>query len=293
MYPREFEYASPTSVKEVVSLLDEFGSQAKLLAGGQSLVPLMKLRLASPKYVIDINRISDLEYIRERSGFLLIGTLARHHDIERSELVGRKLPILAETASLIGDPQVRNEGTIGGSLVHADPAGDWGATIIAVRGLLNARSSKGERTIDSDHAFSDTLTSSLRARELLTEIQIPLPPKKSGGAYEKFERKTGDFATVGVAAQISVDAGGVCTQAGIGLASVAPTSMRAKKAEKALAGLEITSGSIAECALAASEEANPTDDVLRGSAEYKRAMVRVFTKRALRRAALRAGVTVE
>jgi carbon-monoxide dehydrogenase medium subunit len=292
MFPKEFQYASPRTVQETVQLLNRFGTEAKILAGGQSLIPLMKLRIASPKYLIDINRIRDLEYVRESGEFLLIGALTRHHTLERSELVKDKVPILSETASSIGDPQVRNLGTIGGSIVHSDPAGDWGATMIALRASFNVKSLRGERSLDSDHIFSDTLTSSLSPDELLTEISIPIPPRdRSGGAYEKFERKVGDFATVGAAVQITLDkAKKAFEKIGIGLTSVAPTSMRARRAEESLLGRDVTLANLDEAATIASEEARPIDDVLRGSAEFKRAMTKVFLKRALIKAAGRAGV---
>ena len=174
LIPKSFEYYAPATIDEAVSFLERFGQDAKILAGGQSLIPIMKLRLASPKYVLDINRIPDLEYVLEKDGSILIGARTRHHEIERSQLLKEKLGMMTETASQIGDPQVRNNGTIGGSLAHADPAGDWGATMIALRGTLHASSSKGKRMIKAEEFFVDTLTSSLKPNEILTEIQIPL-----------------------------------------------------------------------------------------------------------------------
>jgi len=287
MIPKSFEYVSPTSVEEAVSYLNQYGQDSKVLAGGMSLIPLMKLRLASPKYVIDINRISSLEYIREEGASLHIGPLTRHYAIQKSELIARRARIMTEAASLIGDPQVRNSGTIGGSLVHADPAADWGAVIIALGASLRMVSSSGERIVSSDDFFVDSLTSAAKSNEILTEIRVPIS-SLSGGSYTKLERKTGDFATVGVAAQLSLNSSGVCEKVGIGLASVAATSIRAKKAEAILKGNEPTKARIEEAARAASEDSKPTDDPLRGSAEYKRAMVRVFTERALNHALSRA-----
>jgi len=270
-----------------LNYLNEYGSNSKILAGGQSLIPLMKLRLASPKYIIDINHISDLDYIREDGAWLRIGALTKHYSIETSDLLRRKAQIMSEAASQIGDPQVRNNGTIGGSLVHADPAADLGAVIIALNASLKMVSASGERILNSDDFFVDSLTSAAKSDEILAEIRVPLS-SRSGGSYAKLERKSGDFATVGVAAQLSLNSSGMCENVGIGLASVAATSIRARKAEGVLKGYEPTRARIEEAARAASEDSKPTDDPLRGSAEYKRAMVRVFTERALSRALSRA-----
>jgi carbon-monoxide dehydrogenase medium subunit len=254
----------------------------------------MKFRLAAPKYLVDINGVSSLDYIRETGNFLAIGTLTRHHTIERSELIRQKLGLFAETASWIGDPQVRNNGTIGGSLVHSDPAGDWGSSIIATRALLKVKNKKKERTLDSDHFFSDTFTSEVAPDELLTEIRVPIPPDggRSAGAYEKLERKAGDFATVGVAVQLTLSRDRrTFEQVGIGFTSLGPTNLRGKKAEEALVGKSVSTSSIEDAGLAAIEDVNPSNDALRGSAEYKRAMARVFLKRALKRAVTSAGAT--
>jgi aerobic carbon-monoxide dehydrogenase medium subunit len=287
LIPRSFEYLSPTTLQEALTYLDKHGSDSKILAGGQSLIPLMKLRLASPKYLIDLHRISWLDYIREEGDWLKIGARTRHHSLEISTLLWHKAPILPEAAGMIGDPQVRNSGTIGGSLVHADPAADWGAVCIALGATLKLASSSGERTIKAEDFFVDSLTSAAKSNEILTEISFQVP-KVSGGSYAKLERKATDFATVGVAAQLSLDASGNCETVGIGLASVAPTSVRAIRAEAVLRGREPTKARIEEAAKAAAEESKPSDDPLRGSAKYKRAMVRVFAERALSRALERA-----
>ncbi len=281
MIPRAFQYAAPKTINETTALLKKYGSDAKILAGGMSLIPVMKLRLASPTYIIDINRLSGLQYVREAGGKLIVGALTRHHELETSKLVRQKVNLMAETASWIGDPQVRNMGTIGGSLTHSDPSGDWGATILALRAEMKIRGPKKERMVKSDDFFVDTFTSEVKSTELLTEIRVPIPPAKSGGANTKLERKAGDFATVGVAAQLSIDAQGVCKYAGIGLTALGPTNLRAKKAEATLMGRAVNSKTIEEAAAAASEEAQPMADPLRGSAEYRREMARVFTKRAL------------
>jgi carbon-monoxide dehydrogenase medium subunit len=287
MIPRTFEYVAPKTVNEATSLLKKYGSSSKILAGGMSLIPVMKLRLASPTYLIDINGISSLEYIKETSAKLLIGALTRHHTIESSKVVQKKARLLAETAAWIGDPQVRNTGTIGGSLTHADPSGDWGAAILACRAEIRTKGPNTERIIKSDEFFIDTFASAVKPNELLTEVRVPLHAQ-GGGAYAKLERKAGDFATVGVAVQIGIDKNIVCAYVGIGLTALGPTNLRAKKGEAALLGKVLNERAIAEAAEAASEDAQPTSDPLRGSAEYKKEMAKVFTKRALMTAFSRA-----
>jgi aerobic carbon-monoxide dehydrogenase medium subunit len=287
MIPRPFEYASPATLEEALAYLNEYGQDSKILAGGQSLIPLMKLRLASPKYLIDINGIPDLDYIRETDGWFEIGAMTRHHAIETSPLLKRRVQMMPEAASMIGDPQVRNNGTLGGSLVHADPSADWGAVIIALGGKMKLVSTFGERMVDSDSFFVDSLTSAAKRNELLTEIRFPVL-ERSGSSYIKLERKSGDFATVGSGAQVALSSSGECDSVGIGLASVAATNVRASKAERVLTGREPTMDMIKEAAKVASEECSPSDDPLRGSARYKRAMVKVLTERALTHAVARA-----
>lgn len=287
MIPRTFEYVAPKTVNEATVLLRRYGSNSKILAGGMSLIPVMKLRLASPTYLIDINRISSLEYVKETSTKLLIGALTRHHTLESSKVVQKRAGLVAETASWIGDPQVRNAGTIGGSLTHADPSGDWGAAILASRAEMRVRGARTERIVKSDDFFLDTFASAVKPNELLIEVRIPIQPE-GGGAYAKLERKAGDFATVGVAAQIGIDKNIVCTYVGIGLAALGPTNLRAKKAEGALLGKVVNERTIAEAAEAVSEDAQPASDPLRGSVEYKREMAKVYTRRALMTAFRRA-----
>ncbi|MDA4114321.1 MAG: xanthine dehydrogenase family protein subunit M [Thaumarchaeota archaeon] len=281
MTPRSFEYFSPSSVRQCTSLLKRYGSRAKILAGGMSLIPVMKLRLASPAYLIDINGISGLDSLRQSGGSLRIGAMTRHHELETSRLVRRSAPLLAETASWIGDPQVRNRGTIGGSLAHSDPSGDLGAALLALRGEVRTKSASKERVISADDLFLDTFTSALGGNELLVEVRVPVLKPKSGWSYQKLERKSGDFATVGVATQISLDDGGNCVYAGIGLTAVGPTNVRARKAESALVGRPLDERTIVEAAEAASGDASPTMDPLRGSIEYKREMTKVFCRRGL------------
>jgi len=253
-----------------------------------SLIPMMKLRFASPGHMIDINGIKELEYVREDSGSLLIGSLTRHHALESSKLVRQLVPLLSETASVIGDPQVRNLGTIGGSLVHCDPSGDLGATILALRGELTILGAKGERRLKIDDFQLDTFSSALGAQEILTQVSVPVPGRRSGHSYQKLERKAGDFATAGVAVQISLDERGVFQSAGIGLTALGPKNLRAKKAESILVGNEPSDKLIAEAAATAAEEAEPSKDPLRGSVEYKRDMARVLAHRALKAAVGRA-----
>jgi carbon-monoxide dehydrogenase medium subunit len=288
MVPRKFEYFAPTSVGDATALLKKYGSDAKVLAGGMSLLPVMKLRLGSPAYIVDINRIPGMDYVKQTGGNILIGALTRHHQIQTSKLIKEKAFILTECAGLIGDAQVRNMGTMGGSLSHCDPSGDWGAAVIALRGSVKIRGPSKERTMKIDDFLVDTFTSALTPKELLTEISIPVPPPKSGGAYLKLERKTGDFATVAVGAQLTIDGSGTCTYAGIGLTALGSKNLRAAKAEEVLLGKALTQRVIEEAATAASEDAQPMADPLRGSAEYKREMAKVYTQRGLQLAMSRA-----
>jgi carbon-monoxide dehydrogenase medium subunit len=247
----------------------------------------MKLRLATPAYLIDINRIPGLDHLHARNGFLRIGALTREADLEHSELVRTQYPIVRDTARVIGDPLVRNLATIGGNLAHADPANDHPATLLALAAEIVATGLDGERTIPAAEFFTDFFTTALRSDEILTEIRIPTPPAGSGGAYVKLERKVGDFAIVGVAAQVTIDATGICTRAGIGLTNVGPTPLKVHPAEAFLQGKRLDQDSITQAAQLAAEAARPEAD-LRGSIAYKRDMVRVLTTRALTRALERA-----
>ncbi len=280
MIPKQFHYVAPSSLKDAFSLLREHGEDAKILAGGQSLIPLMKLRLMSLRYLVDINHIPKLSYIKEEKGVIKIGALTRHAEIGASNLVKSKLPIMLDTASVVADPIVRNVGTIGGALAHADPSGDWGATVLALGAELVGVGPKGERRIRASEFFVDTFTTRLAPTEILTEIRIPSPRRKSGGAYLKLERKVGDFAIVGVAAQIALGDGGVCTEAGIGFAGAGPKPIKATMAEKALVGKKMSDESIRKAAKIAAENTDPPSDI-RSSSEYRKAMVEVFTRRAL------------
>ncbi len=287
MIPAAFDYLAPTSLQEALSLLQEHGDAAKLLAGGHSLIPMMKLRLAQPALLIDLNRVEGLDYVEERDGFLCIGAMAREEALESTPVVREKYPLLHDTALMIADPQVRNLATVGGNLAHSDPANDHPATMLAYDARVKAVGPNGERTIAVREFFTDFFTTALDEGEILTEIQIPAPGPRSGGAYFKLERKVGDFATAGVAVQLALDENGHCDTVGIGLTNVAPIPMRAKRAESLLHAESPTDAAIDEAARLAAEDCDPTAD-LRGPVAYKRAMVEELTKRALRKALQRA-----
>ena len=282
MIPPQFEYFAPETLDEAISLLDDLGPEASVLAGGQSLIPLMKLQLALPAYVVDINRIAGLADITDDDCCLRIGSLTRESDLDRSEAVQTKYPILHDTTSVIADPLVRNMATVGGNLAHGDPANDHPATMLALGAEVVAVGSGGERVIPVSDFFEGPLATALEQGEILTEIRVPAPQPGSGGAYLKLERKVGDYATAGVAAVITVS-DGVCQQAGIGLTNAGPIPVKASSAESFLVGKKLDDETIREAARLASEEAQPSAD-LRGSEEYKRDMVRVIAGRALRMA---------
>ncbi|HSP16032.1 MAG TPA: xanthine dehydrogenase family protein subunit M [Thermoanaerobaculia bacterium] len=286
MIPASFEYSSPKTLAEAISLLKQHGPDAKILAGGQSLIPLMKLRMAAPKILIDLNGIRELSYIKESDGFLTIGALTRESDLDTSDLIRKKYPIISDTAAVIADPLVRNMATVGGNLAHADPANDHPATMLALGAEVVAAGPKGTRKIPLSGFFTGLFTTTLGPDEILTEIRVPTPPARSGGAYLKVERKVGDFATAAVAVQVTLD-GNTVKSAGIGLTNVGQTPIRASRAEKALIGKAADDKWIAEAARIAAEECEPNDD-LRGPAEYKRNLVRVLTTRALHQAIARA-----
>jgi carbon-monoxide dehydrogenase medium subunit len=288
LIPGPFDYEVAGSVAEAVALLDRHGADAKVLAGGHSLIPLLRFRLASPAVLVDINRIRSLEYIQEADGTLHIGALTREADLDASDLIRTRYPILADTARVIADPVVRNWATIGGNLAHADPANDHPATMLALGAQLVAAGPGGERLIPIEQFFTDSsFETTLQPNELLTEIRIPAPTERSGGAYFKLERKVGDYAIAGVAAYVTLDQNGVVQSAGIGLTNVGPTPIKARAAEQALLGKMLDDAAIAQAAELAAAAAQPVSD-LRGPAEYKRAMVHTLTVRALRRARSRA-----
>lgn len=287
MQPRAFEYVRASTVSQAVDVLRKNGDRAKVLAGGQSLIPLMKLRLADPAILVDIGRIPGLSSVGEDGNTLKIGATARHRDLETSKVIRTRYPLLADVPKGLGDPEVRNLGTIGGSLAHADPAGDWGTALLAFDAKIVATGPKGRRTIPVDEFFEDTFSTALQPAEVLTEIRIPKPGPRSGGAYKKLKRKTGDFAIVSAAAQLSLDAKGAIGNVRIGLGAVGSTPIRAKRAEAALTGKAPTAATLGDAARLAAEESHPASD-LHGSEAYKRAMVQVMTRRALEAALERA-----
>lgn len=274
-------------MSEAVDVLRRHGDRAKVLAGGQSLIPLLKLRLADPAVLVDIGRIPGLSAISEEAEFLLIGALARHRDLDRSEIIRHKFPLLADVPTGLGDPEVRNLGTIGGSLAHADPAGDWGTALLAFDATLVATGPNGRRTIPVDEFFVDTFSTALEPAELLTEIRIPNPEARSGGAYKKLKRKTGDFAIVSVAAQLTLDTAGTISKVRLSLGAVGPKPLRARRAESVLVGKPAARPAFEEAGRMAAGESQPGSD-LHGSEAYKRAMVSILTRRALETAVERA-----
>jgi aerobic carbon-monoxide dehydrogenase medium subunit len=280
VYPARFEYLAPSTVEEAVTHLERYEDEAKVLAGGQSLIPLMKLRFATPRALVDINGIEGLDVLREDSGYLEIGALVRHKTCERSELLKGRYGVLGDAAPQISDPIVRNLGTVAGSLAHADPQGDWGSALLAAGAEVRAQGPAGTRTIALDEFFHGPFTTALEPTEVVTSVRVPDPGPRAGGTYLKLERKVGDFATVGVAVHVSFENGKV-GRAGIALTGVGPRNLRAVDAEQALAGAELDDDAIGEAARLAAAAAEPRGDV-RGSAEYKRNVVRVYTERGLR-----------
>jgi carbon-monoxide dehydrogenase medium subunit len=286
MFPAAFDYGAPTTLAEALAVLKERGDDAKIMAGGQSLIPLLKLRFAQPALVLDIGRLPAMNEVARHDGHLSVGALVRHVDVERDRELAKTFPILGEAAHWIADPLVRNRGTVVGSVCHADPSGDWGSVMLALGAEVVARSESGERVIPVAGFFQDPFTTALKPDEIVTEIRIPIPQGLSGGAYNKLERKVGDFATVAVAVQLELN-GGKVARAGIGLTSVGPTNIKAVDAEKAIVGHEPTDEVIREAARLAAAAAEPKDDV-RGTAAYKKDVVRVFVQRGLHTALGRA-----
>ena len=286
MIPNKFEYVAPATMPDAIAFLRQYPGEAKVMAGGQSLIPLMKFRLASPAYLVDLQKVPGLDNLVERDGSLVIGTMVREASLETSTLIQRRYPALHDTSGVVADPIVRNFATVGGNLAHADPANDHPATMLALRASVVAEGPNGRRQIPIDEFLVDTFETALAPDELLVEILVPQPAPHSGSSYVKIERKVGDYAIAGVAAQLTLDAD-ICTQAGIGLTNVGPTALRATTAEDFLRGKRLDEETIHEAARLAATAAQPSTD-LRGPAEYKAAMVRTLTIRALRAAAQRA-----
>jgi len=288
MIPAGFDYHAPATIGEATALLSRLGDDAKVLSGGQSLIPLLKLRLASPRHLVDINRIPGLAYVKEADGALRIGALAREVDLDESDVVRARYPLLADATRVIADPLVRNLATVAGNLAHGDPANDHPAVMLALGAEITATGPAGARRIPIGDFFKGPFETALKPDELLTEIRVPAPAPRSGGAYVKLERKVGDFATAAVAAQITLAADGTVAAIGIALTNVGLTPIKADKAEAALQGKRPDEAAIKEAAQLAANAAQPEAD-LRGSVEYKKDVVRVLTARALRKAIERAG----
>jgi carbon-monoxide dehydrogenase medium subunit len=287
MIPSAFDYVAPSSLDEAVALLRAHDGEAKVLSGGQSLIPLLKLRLAAPALLVDINRIGGLDYVEERDGALRIGALAREASLESSAVVRERYPILLDTARVIADPLVRNSATICGNVAHGDPGNDHPATMMALDATFVVRGPDGTRAIAARNFFLGLFVTALASDEIVTEIAIPQPQPRTSGAYLKLERKVGDFATAGVAAQVTLDEHGSCTSVGIGLTNVGSTPIHATQAAMFLLGKPLDGPTIAQASEMAAAAAEPVAD-RRGSPEYKRDIVRVLTARALHLASRRA-----
>ena len=287
MIPAQFDYVRPAAMHEALQILADREGEAKVLSGGYSLLPLLKLRLASPTLLVDIQDLDGLDEVLETDDGLRIGGRTTHRRIHESAAVRARHPLLVDAAGGIGDPQVRNWGTIGGSCAHADPSSDWPAVLIATRATIFLRSLSGERSVAAREFFVDTFQTAIEPTELLTEILIPTAPRPSGEAYAKLERRAGDFATVGVAALISLGPDGQVAAAGIGLTAVAESPFAAVGAERALVGQEPKEATFQAAGIAAAAESRPGTDA-HGPEEYKRAMVKEMVVRALRSASARA-----
>ena len=285
MIPPAFEYHAPHSVGEAIGLLGSLGSDAKLLAGGHSLLPMMKLRFAQPGHLIDLNRIAELRGICEDGGTVCIGAMTVENDLIASPVLQARVPLLCEAVKLIADPQVRNRGTIGGDIAHGDPANDHPALSLALDATFVLQGPNGKRTVKADDFYLGTYMTALADDEILTEIRVPAFAPKTGYAYTKLKRKTGDWATAGAAVVMRLD-GGVVSHVRIGLTNVAPTALRATTAEDALKGQPLSDATIAAAAQAAMAACDPAED-LRGSVDYKRAMAGQMLQRAIRQAAAR------
>jgi CO/xanthine dehydrogenase FAD-binding subunit len=287
--PPIFEYDDPQTLDEALSLLAEHGDAAKVLAGGQSLVPLLNFRLARPDRLIDINGVSELDYVRFENGTLRLGALTRQTTLERSEEVARRVPILSEAVRLVGHVQIRNRGTIGGTVAHADPAAELPVAFAALDARFHARSARGSRTFTAAELFRTHLTTALDPDELLVEIEVPVPRPEAGFAFIEFARRHGDFALGGAAVMVENSGGGsACSRAAIALLSAAPTPLRRPDAEEWLTGRPLDEPTIAGVAELCVADVTPMSDI-HGSSDYRRRLVQVMVRRALTKAAERAG----
>ena len=287
MIPQSFEYHLPKTLSEATRLAAKFGDEGKVLAGGHSLIPLMKLRLAAPKHLIDIGRIAELGAIRDEGERIRIGATVTHFQLESSEMLKARCPLLPETAAEIGDVQVRNKGTIGGSIAHADPAADWPAALLALDAEIHAASAQGERSIPIAEFFVDLLTTALEPAEILTSISVPALPARGGDAYAKLAHPASGFAVVGVAARVVLDEKGSIAQAGVGITGIGPKAYRAAAVEDVLRGKAASSKRLQEASAHAAEGIEATGDIY-ASAEYRAHLASVYTRRALEKAIERA-----
>ena len=288
MIPRDFEYHAPKTIPDALKLLGTLGDEAKLLAGGHSLLPMMKLRFAAPAHLVDLGRIAQLKGIAEVGGEVHIGAMTTEQEILRSPLLAQKLPLLVEGASWISDPQVRARGTIGGDIAHGDPGNDHPALMLALGASFVLAGPKGERVVQADGFFQGLYATLLESDEILTQIRVPIPPTGSGWSYQKLKRKTGDFATAATAVLLQMNGGpgGKVAKVSIGLTNLAATALKASAAEAALVGKALDEAALAEAARLAMGICEPAEDQ-RGDAAYKTAMCGEMTRRALLAAAAR------
>ena len=286
MKPARFAYHAPASVDEAIALLARYGGEAKLLAGGQSLVPLLNFRLSRPAALVDLNRVPALAYIREDAGHVRLGAMTRQRAIEFSPVIRRRLPLLAEATTLVGHLPIRSRGTIGGSLAHADPAAEYPTALTALGGQVVVRGPRGERTLAAGELFQGYLTTTLAADEMLVEIRLPAMPDEAGFAFEEFSRRHGDFAIVGIAAIVVGHRGGRCASARLVTAGAGPMPVRLRAAEEILEREGLSDAAVEAAARRAAELVDPPSDI-HASADYRRNLTRVLTARALRRAIAR------
>ncbi len=287
--PAPFDYHVANSIDEAIALLQQYGDEAKVLAGGHSLIPAMKLRISQPEHLIDIGHIQGLAYIRQEEGFIAIGALTHYADIERSELLQKTLPALPEGTSVIGDQQVRNRGTIAGSLAHSDPASDMPGIVLALKGEIVAQGPNGQRTIKADDFLIGTFTTALEPEEVVIEVRFPLPAAHTGSAYEKLSNKASHYAVAGCAAMVTLGDDGMCSAASIAITGAAVQTSRASATEVALVGKKLDADTIAEAASHAAEGLELVSDI-HGSEEYRRQMTAVITRRTITRALERTAI---
>jgi aerobic carbon-monoxide dehydrogenase medium subunit len=288
MKPPRFDYLAPRTLDETLAHLHHHGDQAKILAGGQSLIPMLNFRLAHPGVVVDVNRLTDLAYVRQHEGGVAVGALTRQHAVERSELIRARVPVVAEACRFIGHAPIRHRGTFGGNLAHADPASELPAVMVALEAEMAVASRAGSRAVPAGQFFTGPLTTALRPGEMLTEIRIPAPPSRTGGVFVEMARRAGDFALVGVAALITLDGAGKCERVRIALCGVGPTPIRARAAEDALTGQAPTATALAAAADRAAAATSPPSDV-HGSAEFRKKLARHFARQAIAAAVERSG----